>query len=74
MSGTLRTLLGARAAAVVGRQAERAMLLKLAEELNAEVAKASMDARSPMEMRKIEDIERLAHNVQQKMKLTVGAS
>ncbi len=31
MSGTLRTLLGARAAAVVGRQAERAMLLELAE-------------------------------------------
>jgi hypothetical protein len=31
MSGTLRTLLGARAAAVVGRQAERAVLLQLAE-------------------------------------------
>jgi DNA-binding winged helix-turn-helix (wHTH) protein len=31
MSGTLRTLLGARAAAVVGRQAERAVLLDLAE-------------------------------------------
>ncbi|HET7016134.1 MAG TPA: winged helix-turn-helix domain-containing protein [Streptosporangiaceae bacterium] len=31
MSGTLRTLLGARAAAVVGRQAERAVLLSLAE-------------------------------------------
>src|SRR6201990_2948071 len=32
MSGTLRTLLGARAAAVVGRQAERAVLLELAEQ------------------------------------------
>src|ERR1700760_4976768 len=31
MRGTLRTLLGARAAAVVGRQAERAVLLGLAE-------------------------------------------
>src|ERR1700742_3988901 len=31
VSGTLRTLLGARAAAVVGRQAERAALLELAE-------------------------------------------
>jgi hypothetical protein len=31
MSGTLGTLLGARTAAVVGRQAERAMLLDLAE-------------------------------------------
>ncbi|HTR92636.1 MAG TPA: winged helix-turn-helix domain-containing protein [Trebonia sp.] len=31
MSGTLRTLLGARAAAVVGRQAERAVLLELAD-------------------------------------------
>jgi hypothetical protein len=31
LSGTLRTLLGARAAAVVGRQSERAVLLELAE-------------------------------------------
>jgi len=31
MSGTLRSLLGARAAAVIGRSAERAMLLELAE-------------------------------------------
>jgi hypothetical protein len=31
MSGTLRTLLGARAAAVVGRQAERGVLIGLAE-------------------------------------------
>jgi predicted ribonuclease YlaK len=31
MSGTLGTLLGARAAAVVGREAERAVLLELAE-------------------------------------------
>src|SRR5262249_49861807 len=31
MSGTLRTLLGAQAATVVGRQAERAVLLDLAE-------------------------------------------
>jgi predicted alpha/beta-fold hydrolase len=31
MSGTLGTLLGARAAAVVGREAERAVLLDLAE-------------------------------------------
>jgi len=53
---------------------DSALLLKLAEELNTEVAKASTDTLSPTEMRKIEDIERLAHNVQQKMKLTVGAS
>jgi len=26
------------------------------------------------ELRKIEDIERLAHNVQQEMKLTIGAN
>ena len=31
MSGTLRSLLGARAAAVIGRQAERAVLLELAD-------------------------------------------
>lgn len=53
---------------------DSALLLKLAEELSTEVAKASNDALSPTEVRKIEDIERLAHNVQQKMKLTVGAS
>lgn len=51
---------------------DSALLLKLAEELNTEVAKA--DTLSPTEIRRIEDIERLAHNVQQKMKLTVGAS
>jgi hypothetical protein len=32
MTGTLRTLIGARAAAVVGRQAERAVLLELADQ------------------------------------------
>ena len=53
---------------------DSSLLLKLAEELNIEVVKAPTDALSPTEMRKIEDIERLAHNVQQKMKLTVGAS
>jgi hypothetical protein len=53
---------------------DSALLLKLAEELDTEVARVSTDTLSPTEIQKIEDIERLAHNVQQKMKLTVGAS
>src|SRR5512141_2006719 len=46
MSGTLRTLLGARAAAVVGRQAERAVLLELAERDPALLAAFAEDARA----------------------------
>jgi hypothetical protein len=50
------------------------LLLKLAGELKTEIGKTSDDGLSPDLMRKIEDIERLAHNVEQKMKLTMGAS
>jgi hypothetical protein len=53
---------------------DTALLLKLAEELEAEVGSSSTDTLSQSQLRKIEDIERLARNVQQKMKLTVGAS
>src|SRR5579863_902315 len=53
---------------------DSALLLKLVEELRDEVVGVSSDASSVTLMRKIEEIERIAHNVQQKMKLTVGAS
>jgi len=53
---------------------DSALLLKLAKELNVEIEKASVETLSVSEMRKIEDIERLAHNVEQKMKLIVGAN
>jgi hypothetical protein len=53
---------------------DSALLLKLANELKVEMAKTPEDMLSVSELRKIEDIERLAHNVQQKMKLTVGAN
>jgi hypothetical protein len=53
---------------------DSALLLRLANELKVEMAKTPEDELSVSEMRKIEDIERLARNVQQKMKLTVGAN
>jgi hypothetical protein len=54
--------------------ADSALLLKLAGELKTEIGKTPTENLSPDLMRKLEDIERLAHNVQQKMKLTMGAS
>ena len=53
---------------------DSALLLKLVGDLNAEIGKTPGETGSPDVMRKLEDIERLAHNVQQKMKLTMGAS
>ena len=53
---------------------DSALLLKLAKELNVEIEKASKETLSVSEIRKIDDIERLAHNVEQKMKLIVGAN
>jgi hypothetical protein len=53
---------------------DSALLLKLANDLKGELEKTPEDALSVSELRKIEDIERLAHNVQQKMKLTIGAN
>lgn len=52
---------------------DSAMLLKLASELKAEIDKTPSDMLSLSVMRKADDIERLAHIVQAKMKLTVGA-
>lgn len=52
---------------------DSALLLKLAAELKAEVDKTPQDTLSLSVVRKAEEIERLAHNVQLKMKLTVGA-
>jgi len=52
---------------------DTAHLLKLAQELKTEVDKSSKDTLSVSVVRKAEDIERLAHNVQLKMKLTFTA-
>lgn len=54
--------------------ADSAMLLKLAAELKAEVDKTSQDVLSVTDLRKAEEIEQLAHIVQEKMKLTVGGN
>jgi hypothetical protein len=49
-------------------------LLKLANELKAEVDKTDKDTLSISVIRKADEIERLAHVVKEKMKLTVGVN
>lgn len=51
---------------------DSALLLKLASELKAEIDRTPQDTLSLSIVRKAEEIEHLAHNVQLKMKLTVG--
>jgi len=46
-------------------------LLKLATELNSEIAKSSSGELSPAQLRKVADIEKLAHNVRDKMVMSV---
>jgi len=53
---------------------DSAKLLKLATDLKAEVDKTSKDTLSLGVIRKADEIERLAHNVKEKMKLTMGAN
>lgn len=51
---------------------DSAKLLKLATDLKAEVDKTSKDTLSLGVIRKAEEIEKLAHSVKEKMKLSVG--
>lgn len=53
---------------------DTAKLLKLVADLKAEVDKTSKDTLSLNIIRKADEIEHLAHNVKEKMKLTVGGS
>lgn len=53
---------------------ESAMLLKLATDLKTEVDKTNKDTLSITVIRKAEAIEKLAHDVKEKMKVSVGAS
>jgi len=53
---------------------DSAKLLTLAMSLKAEVDKTSKDTLSLNVIRKADEIEKLAHNVKEKMKLTVGGS
>jgi hypothetical protein len=50
---------------------DTAKLLKLAQELNTELASSRADSLSPDQMRKIANIEKLAHSVKQKMSESV---
>ena len=53
---------------------DSAKLLKLATDLKAEVDKTSKDTLSLGVIRKAEEIEKLAHNVKEKMKLTMASN
>jgi hypothetical protein len=53
---------------------DSARLLKLATDLKSEVDKTTKDTLSLNVIRKADEIEKLAHNVKEKMKLTVGQS
>ena len=53
---------------------DSAKLLKLATELKTEVDKTSKDTLSLTVIRKADEIEKLAHGVKEKMKLTIGGS
>jgi hypothetical protein len=53
---------------------DTAMLLKLATDLKTEADKTGQDTLSVGVIRKAEEIEKLAHGIKEKMKLTVGAS
>ena len=53
---------------------DSAMLLRLATELKTAVDKASKDTLSIGIIRKADEIERLAHGVKEKMKLTMNAN
>jgi hypothetical protein len=53
---------------------DSAKLLKLAADLKSEVDKTSKDTLSLGVIRKADEIERLAHSVKEKMKLTVGSN
>ncbi|MGO9339459.1 MAG: hypothetical protein ACLPY1_18325 [Terracidiphilus sp.] len=51
---------------------DSATLLKLAADLKSEVDKTNEDRLSAHDLRRIDEIERLAHRVKEKMKLVVG--
>lgn len=53
---------------------DSAKLLKLATDLKAEVDKTTKDTLSLGVIRKADEIEKLAHSVKEKMKLSVGGS
>jgi len=53
---------------------DSARLLKMASDLKAEVDKTSKDTLSLGVIRKAEEIEKLAHSVKDKMKLTMGGN
>jgi hypothetical protein len=49
-------------------------LLKLAQELNKDIEASNMTALTPVELRKLSDIEKLARNVKQKMSISYSGA
>jgi hypothetical protein len=64
----LRLLNAERQRALV---AETNRLLKLAQQLDAEIASTNPDSLTPEQLRKIAEIEKLAHSVKEKMSTSV---
>jgi hypothetical protein len=48
-------------------------LLKLAQELNTEIGSGDQPSLTPIQVRKVADIEKLAHNIRQKMSISFAA-
>jgi hypothetical protein len=46
-------------------------LLRLVKELNAEIARSDAESLTPEQLRKVTDIEKLAHSVKEKMSTSV---
>jgi hypothetical protein len=67
----LRLLNESRQKAIV---ADTNKLLKLAQELDSEIAGANPDSLTPGQLRKIAEIEKLAHSVKEKMATPVGGT
>jgi hypothetical protein len=64
----LRALNAARQKSMV---ADGDRLVRLVNELNAEIERTSPDSLSPAQLRKVAEIEKLAHNVKDKMSTSV---
>ncbi|HUB52658.1 MAG TPA: hypothetical protein VL986_10940 [Terracidiphilus sp.] len=75
--GYLDSMMGHRRATMLNNERHKAMvsdsekLLKLATELNNEIAHSNTGSLTPEQLRKIAEIEKLAHNVRDKMTMTI---
>jgi hypothetical protein len=75
--GGLDPVMAARRMKMLNNERHRALisdcdkLLKLATELNDEIARSNSGALTPEQLRKVAEIEKLAHGVREKMTMTI---